>query len=97
MHIALPSPDLGSSAERSAVHGLRNRIDAIVRATGAGAVDGDAFGDGEAVLYVYGPDAERLFASMSGELRKFPMRPMRAVLVYGDDQPAIERHVDLLI
>jgi hypothetical protein len=97
VHIALPSPDFGSQGERSAVHDLKRRIDAIVRAADAGVVDGDEFGAGEAVLYIHGSDAERLFATMETELRAFPMRPIRAILVFGDDidHPAAERHVDL--
>jgi hypothetical protein len=76
---------------------LRNRLDAAVRAAGTGSVDGGGFGNGEAVLHAHGPDADRLFASMTKELQDFGVRPIHAVLVSGDDvdDPQTDRHIDL--
>lgn len=36
--------------------------------------DGDEFGGGEAVLYTYGPDADRLLAAIERCLSGFPVR-----------------------
>ena len=36
---------------------------------GPGEFDGDEFGGGECTLYMYGPDADRLFGAVEEELR----------------------------
>ncbi|GAA3388792.1 hypothetical protein [Cryptosporangium minutisporangium] len=88
---------LGEPQERESVHALEKRLTTAIEAAGAGELDGDEFGGGEAVLYAYGPDASRLFAVMEPALRAFPARPGHAVLRYGeaDDPTAIERRIDL--
>ncbi|MCB9844685.1 MAG: hypothetical protein H6811_01680 [Phycisphaeraceae bacterium] len=58
-----------SKAERELVFGLEDRLASAIDAAGAGEFDGDEWGEGEAVLYMYGPDADRLWASIEGLVR----------------------------
>lgn len=68
----------------------------VIDARGHGEFDGNEFGEGEAVLYCYGPDAGRLFAGIEAELRAFPARPAYAQHRYGDvsDPDAREQRID---
>lgn len=97
VHYALTGDGFGAVEEREAVFALEDRLIAIIDEQGFGEFDGNEFGDGEAVLYCYGPDAGRLFAGIERELRAFPARPAHAVLRYGavdDDLARVER-IDL--
>jgi hypothetical protein len=60
--------------------------------------DGNEFGDGEAVLYTYGPDADALLEAVRACLGDFPIRlGAYAVKRYGraDDPNAREDRVPL--
>lgn|GEM_PF-996824 len=58
-------------------------IDAVDRA-GCGEFDGNEFGPEGATLYLYGPDAEALFAAIEGTLRAYPLCPNAQVEIrYG--------------
>ena len=56
LHVRLAGGGFGTEAEREAVHALADRLQEHVIAVAAGDYDGDEFGAGEAVLYLYGPD-----------------------------------------
>jgi hypothetical protein len=76
---------------------LEDRLESLIEAHGAGELDGNEFGGGEAVLYCYGPDADRLFAAIEAEVRAFGARPAYVTLRYGEaaDPSAPERRIDL--
>jgi len=97
-HLPLSGDDFGTEAERAAVHELETRIEAAVAALG-GEHDGDEFGGGEAALYTYGPDADRLLEAIRGCLDGFDVRPgAYARKRYGraDDPEAREERVPLV-
>jgi len=71
--LKLSDAAFGDAEERDAIHALSDRLDAAIRAAGAGEFDGDEFGDGVCTLYMYGPDADRLFDAISSELRGSPL------------------------
>ena len=96
VHYSLSDEEFGSVEEREEVFALEDRLVAIIDKHGLGELDGNEFGAGEAVLHCYGPDADRLFTWIEGELRAFPARPAYAVLRYGPyDAQAAERRVEL--
>ncbi|MFI6317118.1 hypothetical protein ACIBG8_06345 [Nonomuraea sp. NPDC050556] len=76
---------------------LEEQLSAIVDESGAGEVDGFEFGEGEVVIYSYGPDASRLFSILESRLRAFPLRPAVVVLRFGEasDSQAREETVEL--
>jgi hypothetical protein len=96
-HLPLSDDRFGTAGERDAVHELEARIEEAVDAIG-GDHDGDEFGEGEAVLYTYGPDADALFDAIQRCLDGFEVRPgAYAVKRYGrsDDPGAREERVPL--
>jgi hypothetical protein len=97
VHYKLSDDDYGVPEEREAVFRLEDRLESLIERHQVGELDGNEFGAGEAVLYCYGPDADRLFAVLEEELRLFAARPAYATLRYGGaaDPGATERRVDL--
>jgi hypothetical protein len=96
-HLPLSGDEFGTDEERAAVFELEARIESAVAAVG-GEHDGNEFGDGEAVLYTYGPDADVLFNAIGECLPDFPLQPgAYAVKRYGaaDDPTAREERVSL--
>jgi hypothetical protein len=49
---------------------LENELISTINAVGLGEFDGNEIGGGELVLYMYGPDAERLFVAVAPVLRR---------------------------
>jgi hypothetical protein len=97
VHYSLTGTDHGTEAERERVFALEDELIAAIEAHGVGEFDGNEFGGGEAVLYAYGPNAERLFAAMESILRSLDARPAFAILRFGPatDADADERRVEL--
>ena len=73
---------------------VRRTPPAVVARAGVGEFDGDEFGDGEAVLYLYGPDHELLWQVVEPEVRACSLRAAFALVrPGGPDVPA--RRVEL--
>jgi len=83
VHLKLGDDRYGSGEERAAVRALKRTLAAAIDEAGAGGLDGDEFGGGEAVLYAYGPHAGELFAAMEPALRDSGIRPAYAIVRYG--------------
>lgn len=79
-HYRLSDDEYGTRAEREAIFSAQRAMAAAVEAAGAGEVDGNEFGGGEAVLYAYGADAVALFKVMEPTLRSLPFRSAHVVL-----------------
>lgn len=73
VHLRLSDTGFGTDEDRIAILKLEEMIEDAVAATAAGDLDGDEFGQGECVLYVYGPDADRLFALIEPLLKSSPV------------------------
>jgi hypothetical protein len=52
---------------------LEDRLIDAVESGSVGAYDGNEFGPGVTTLFLYGPDAERLFAAIEPVLRAYPL------------------------
>jgi hypothetical protein len=61
---------MGSPDERARLVKLQDEVAAAVAAAKVGEFDGDEWGGGECVLYLYGPDADRLFAAVRPVIAK---------------------------
>ncbi len=84
LHLSLGADGFGSEDARGAVRALERDIVAALADASLGDLDGDEFGGGEAVLYLYGPDADRLFAAVEPLVRESTLRPAHAILRYED-------------
>lgn len=91
LHFELSDRDFGSDREREAVYELETRLEAAIAKMGAGELDGNEFGGGEAVLYMYGQDKDRLWAAIESDVRQFPLRPAYALLRAGGPDVKAER------
>jgi hypothetical protein len=95
--IKLSDAMFGSDEERGVIRNLTNQLTDAISDSEAGYLDGDSYGNGEAEIFAYGPDAKWLFTIMEPHLRAFKMRPAHAVLHLGavDDADAPEQRIDL--
>lgn len=94
VHFSLGDEDLGSDGERQAVFELEDRLDQLLASARTGELDGNEFGGGEAVLYLYGPDKDRLWQTIEPAIRDFPLRPAHALLRPGGPEVGAQR-IDL--
>jgi hypothetical protein len=92
VHLVLSGEGFGTPADRDRVYELEDDLIAAVEAAGVGEYDGNEFGEGEAALYAYGPDADALFAVMEPVITAFgPGAGSFAIKRYGDaGNPAAE-------
>ena len=96
-HLPLSGDTFGTKEEREAVFAVEERLMKAAAKLG-GEHDGNEFGEGEAVLYTYGPDADRLMEAVRACLDGFAVRPgAYAIKRYGraDDPDAREERVPL--
>ncbi len=83
VHLKLRST-WGDVDERGPIFALEDVLGEAIEQSGSGEYDGDEWGQGECVLFMYGPNAERLFETISMELLKFKANPGSwCVLRYG--------------
>ena len=97
-HIRMTEDKLGSERERAAVATLADDLERVIGEKQAGEFDGEEFGGGRCVLYMYGPDADRLFEAVEPVLRAAPLaRGGFAIKRYGEakDKDAVEARVSL--
>lgn len=52
---------------------LEEQLEQAINAAQAGDLDGNEFGPDVVTLYMYGPDAERLFSVVEAPLRAYPL------------------------
>jgi hypothetical protein len=64
VHLRLSDDAFGTPEDREAIFALEDQLEAAIEETAAGEFDGDEFGQGECVLFMYGPDADRLFTAI---------------------------------
>lgn len=98
VHIRLSNAGFGTKEEVDGIHALSDRLEAKILEAGAGEFDGDEFGQGECTLYMYGPNADVLFAAVERELRASPFsRGGWVIKRYGpaQDSTAKEVRIDL--
>jgi hypothetical protein len=91
IHFRLSDDSYGSPEEREAVMELERELEVAIAASNAGEFDGNEYGGGEAVLYMYGPDKDRLWQAVEQLVRRFPLRPAYALLRPGGPDTAAEQ------
>lgn len=86
------SNEYGTQAERNDVHRFTDKLDKLIRESGAGVFDGDEFGNGEGGLFMYGPNADSLFSIIEPLLRDWkPLKGGYAIKRYGAPTDQSER------
>ena len=96
VHLPMKEDPFGSPTEKAEVHALEELLENAIVDGAAGEFDGDEFGATKCVLFMYGPDADRLFALIEPILRAAPVASGGyAIKRYGaaDDPGAPEKRV----
>jgi|SRR6266567_8216097 len=98
VHLQLTDDPFGSRRERAAIFDLADMLRDAIDGRGVGEFDGEAWGGGFCVLYMYGPDADRLFDVVAPILMEALLaRGGFAIKRYGgaEDLSAAEARVNL--
>lgn len=83
VHLELSSDQFGTEAEREALFALEDEI--IAALGNLGEFDGNEFGGGECVFYIYGDNADRMLDAILPVLKASPAsRGGYVVKRYGD-------------
>jgi len=72
VHLRLDDDGFGSAEKRASINELQDALADAIDEAEAGEFDGDEFGQGECVLFMYGPDADVLFDTIKAILKKSP-------------------------
>ena len=70
--------------EQQRMFDLEDEISAAIESAGVGELDGDEWGSGSCTIFLYGPDADRLWDAIAPVLERHPFeRGSSAVRRYG--------------
>jgi hypothetical protein len=72
---------------------LEDRLREVIGRDRLGEFDGNEFGPGEVTLFMYGSDAERLFAGIEPILRGYPLCQHARVIIRRGGPGASEREI----
>ena len=72
-YLPLTESSFGSERERMIVADLAGELEKTIREHGVGEFDGEEFGGGQCVIYMYGRDADLLFAAVEPIVRATPL------------------------
>jgi hypothetical protein len=81
--------------EKYDVSTLEDQLRDAIEQKGLGEFDGNEFGAEETVLYMYGPDAERLFAGIESVLRAYPLCKEGVAVIRRGPPGSPQREVNL--
>jgi hypothetical protein len=74
---------------------IEDRLMEVIQRNRLGAFDGNELGIGHAMLSMYGPDAERLFAGVEQTLRDYPLCQGARVIIRRGGPGAEQREIRL--
>lgn len=98
VHLRLSGDGFGTADEHYGIYRLSDELAAAIACEGFGEFDGDEYGEGECVLFMYGRDADALFAAVEPLLRASSLTDGAYVIKrYGEvgDPNAREVRIDL--
>jgi hypothetical protein len=73
VHISLSNDAFGTEQEQDAAFALDEELAGAVNASGLGEFEGNDFGGGECVFFMYGPNADLLYSLIQPILRTRPI------------------------
>jgi len=81
--------------EKYDISTLEDQLREAIEKKKLGEFDGNEFGPQETVLYMYGPDAEQLFAGVESVLRAYPLCKEGVAVIRRGPPGAPQREVNL--
>ncbi len=87
--------DLGSNEEHEAIFTLEDKLSTLINKSEV--VDGHDFGEGTAIVYLYGPSADVLFDKVKDALKRSAFSRFEVTLRYGpaEDKDSEEKRFTL--
>ena len=73
IHLKLSNSKFGTKEEIAAMGALETQLQKIVADAKVGKLDGNEIGQGEYEIFIYGPDADKLFDVVKPTLNKSPL------------------------
>ncbi|HOD84128.1 MAG: hypothetical protein BWX88_02334 [Planctomycetes bacterium ADurb.Bin126] len=73
VHLPLDDSRFGTQERREALFQLEDELIEAIELAECGEFDGNEFGEGECVFYMYGPDADVIFMVVEVVLKEFPV------------------------
>ena len=85
----------GTDEQKQAVKSLEEELEGSLKAPEG--LDGDEFGEGQALIYLYGPSADKIFEKVQPVLKRSPFSHITITLQYGlpDDPNTKEKTFSL--
>jgi len=72
LYLKLSDTNYGTTAEREKIMEFEDALGDAIAAAHAGEFDGNDFGKGECILYMYGSDADKLFEAIQPVINAHP-------------------------
>lgn len=83
--LKLSDDKYGSETDRDSIHQFSDQLEAAIESACVGEFDGDEFGEGICNLYMYGPDADALFAVVDALFKASPLaKGAKGIKRYGE-------------
>ena len=95
VHLKLSDSGFGTEAEREALFELEQRLERAILAAAVGEFDGNEVGEGLCTLYMYGPNAETLFAAVAPVLHASPLARGATVIKRSGPPGSPEQRLEL--
>lgn len=98
VHLKLAGGKFGTAGEVEDCQELEDQLEKEIARVGVGEMDGNEIGEGECTLFMYGPNADKLFSAIERSLRTSPLaKGAWAMKRYGpaEDPQAREVRIDL--
>ena len=80
VYFKLSDDDMGDGEIDDAIYSMEEDLRRLIETSGSGEFDGDEWGGGLCQLFIYGPDADRLFEVIQPELLKAHGLPLTRII-----------------
>jgi hypothetical protein len=95
-HLRLSRGKFGSPHDVRACQRLETELEELIERAQVGEMDGNEIGEGECTLFMYGPDADKLFAAIEKRVRASRMAKGGTIVKrYGDPDDPNAREVSI--
>jgi hypothetical protein len=85
VNIRLSDDHLGTEDDRDEISSLTDALEGLLQANNLGEVDGDEFGKGYGIIYIYGTDVDKMFDFIAPIVKqRIPSKRIFLIKRYGE-------------